>query len=109
MQFELRNKPKIVRKYSSSIQEIKNEVFVSISTDRCKFTVFSESHGRNGSNYGFEGQTKGSFINFTRDMLTLKLQDCGDRPEVLNGNYIQPSKNGVYIDKDQLEVQCRKR
>ena len=41
--------------------------------------------------------------------LTLILKDCGDRPKVVNGNYIQPSKDEAYIDQDELELQCRKR
>ena len=49
-----------------------------------------------------------NFVNFICLMLIFKLQDCGDRPTVFNGNYIQPSKSEAYKDQDQLELQCRK-
>ena len=46
---------------------------------------------------------------FIKLQKTYKLQDCGDRPKIINGSYLQPAKNEAYIDLDQLEVQCRKR
>ena len=38
----------------------------------------------------------------------LSVQNCGDRPQVVNGDYVSVSQAQPYVSDDQLEVQCRK-
>ena len=38
----------------------------------------------------------------------MSIEDCGERPQVMNGDYMLASKAEPYVSDDQLEVQCRK-
>ena len=68
-----------------------------------------KAEGEMEATVGVKTKRKVKLVFKSSDNWNLIFQDCGDRPKVKNGNYIQPSKDEAYIDQDELELQCRKR